>query len=418
MSAMVLILALLFSMTPWAQEEEKLSPRKEKRIIKLIRTAVSQKEADADRAQEALIGAGLPAIPLLHQALEEERSRSYIILYIINRIYQKEAGGRPDGIPAQPDVIRKAGQKFLKSKLNEARKVHEKGDHVRALKILDAILVLGQGIDFLGEVETLRGKVKTALYHASVLSARFETERNVYEAGEVIEVSVRLRNPGKEPLVIPLPENGTHLGAISLERWTYLPDGNWKRDFMTETLPLPSEIRLDPGDFIDLPYLIDTRGLVLAPGSYVALWLSGRLRPPSVIQGTKNRGRLIEIARKEIPLLAVGQTHLAEKPLEHLREILEDDRALSLELSANPEPTPERRKEILQGADALSIDIIPLAMLASREGLWAANEVLIDALDQATYAGLDAVMKSLSFLNSKEDALDKRKWQIWWLKVR
>ncbi|MCZ6601430.1 MAG: hypothetical protein O6952_00325 [Planctomycetota bacterium] len=418
MSAMALILALLFSITPSAQDEEKLSPRQEKRIIKLIRTAVSQKEADANRAQEALIGTGLPAIPLLHQALEEERTRSYTILYIINRIYQKEAGRRTDGIPAQPDMIRKAGQKFLKSKLNEARKVHEKGDHVRALKILDAILVLGQGLDFLEEVETLRGKVKTALYHASVLSASFVTEKNVYEAGEVIEVSVRLSNPGKESLVIPLREEGTNLGAIHLERWTYLPDGNWKRDFMMESLPLPSEIRLGPGESIDLPYLIDTRGLVLAPGSYVALWLSGRLRPPSVIQGAKNRARLIEIPRRDIPLLAVGQTHLAEKPLEHLREVLAEDRALSRELSGNPESNTGRRKEILQGADAISVQVIPLAMLASREGLWATNEVLIDALDVATYATLDAVMKSLSFLNSKEVALDKRKWQIWWFKVR
>lgn len=417
MSAKLLVLAVLLAVAPAVQEEEALSPRAEKKIIKLIRTAVSQKEAGAAKAQESLVDLGAAAVPLLRQALDEERDRSYTILYILNRIYQKEAGREWKDLPARRDTQKRQGTKYLQGKFEEAKRVQKGGGHARALKMLDAILVLEPELGFKQEVESLRVKVKASLYHSSVLTASFETEEEAYEVGGIIEVKVRLRNPGQQTLVIPLPGEGTNLGVLNLERRIYKPDGNWVTDYQTETLPLPEQIEIEPGESYDLLYLIDVRGIDLPEGFYVSLWLSGRLRPPSLIQGEKNRARLIEIPRKEVPLLPVGQGNLAADPFERLKENLEEDHDLTAELTGLDAGDDARRGEITGRLAAISVEILPLAFLSARDALWPTNEALVGALEQASPATGAAAMTGLSFLNGKEPTLQKRQWQIWWLKV-
>lgn len=416
-SVLTPLLALFLAGAPLGQEERGISPKRERKIISLIRDSVSLKEAGAEKAQESLIEIGLPAVPLLKQALDEERDRAYTILYVLNRIYQEEAGGEGRDLPARLDSERRQGAKYLRRKLQGARKLHEEGDPARALRILDAIRDLEPEINFLEEIEALRVEVKSSLYQATVLSAAFETDREGYEAGEVIQVEIRLRNPGKQALVIPLQEEGVNIGAVRLERWAYFSDGTWQRDFHEEALPQAEEIRIEPGESYTLPYLIDTRGIDLPEGSYVALWLSGKVRPPSVIQGVENRARLIEIPRKEIPLLPVGQGDLSKEPARRLKEALREDRTLSRELTGLGGEKGERRKEISARLGEISGEILPLAFLAARKGLWRTNEILVGALEEASPEVAATAMKALSLLNGKKATLKKRWWQIWWLKV-
>jgi hypothetical protein len=366
-------------------------PRTERKVINLIRKAVSRNEDESREAQKALVEIGTPALPYLQKALEEERERSYVILYLLNRIWKEEAGREWEDLPASEDRRGREGRRFLLGKLEEARALHESGSYPRALAILDAILVLEPDIDFKPEVVALAEKVKAGLYQSSVLSASFHLDRDACVAGETVRGSIRLGNPGKETVVIPLHEDGMNIGLLRIERRAYSPRGTWARTQEDGVLTLPEEIRLGPGEKHDLPFLVDTRNMELEAGGYGSIRIAGRVRPPSVIRGEENVGRLVEIPPVVISILPEGKLDLAEGSAEKLR------------------------KTIQQGGDPL--DLFLLSFLAARGGLWETNRVLVGSLNDASPARAEAAMKALSLLNGKQLSLEKAQWHIWWLRV-
>jgi hypothetical protein len=366
-------------------------PRTEKKIINLIRKSVSRNEEESREAQKALVEIGAPALPYLQKALEEERDRYYVVLYLLNRIWEEEAGREWEDLPAREDRRDRDGRRFLQEKLGEARMLHESGSYERALAILDAILALEPDIDFKPEVIALSEKVKAGLYQSSVMSASFHFERDACEAGETIRGSIRLGNPGKETILIPLREDGMNIGRLRIERRAYSPRGTWARSQADEVLTLPEEIRLEPGEKHDLPFLVDTRNMELEEGGYGSIRIGGRVRPPSVIRGEENLGRLVEIPPVVVSILPEGKLDLAEGSVEKLQGIIRE----------NGDP----------------LDLFLLAFLAAREGLWETNRVLVGSLDEASPACAEAAMKALSLLNGKQLSLEKAQWHIWWLRV-
>lgn len=380
----LLILALVVGL-------QDVPPRGEKKIINLIRKSVSRNEEESREAQKALIEIGTPALPYLQRALEEERDRSYVVLYLLNRIWKEDAGREWEDLPATKDRRGLDGRRFLQEKFEEARTLHESGSNPRALAILDAILALEPDIDFKPEVVALAEKVKAGLYQSSVMSASFHLDRDAYETGETIRGSIRLGNPGKETILIPLREDGMNIGLLRVERRVYSPRGTWARNQEDWVLTLPEEIRLEPGEKHDIPFLVDTRGTDLEEGGYGSIRIGGRVRPPSVIRGEENLGRIVEIPPVVIAILPGGKLELAKQPAEKLQRIIRE----------NQDPG----------------DLFLLAFLAAREGLWETNRLLVGSLDEASPAGAEAAMKALSLLNGKQLSLEKSQWHIWWLRV-
>jgi hypothetical protein len=368
------------------------------RLLPLLR---SDDPAVREKAAAALAKIGAPALGPLEAELAHEDARAARVRALIVAI-------QPSAEPARP------GERWYETSFREAARRVERGDHLGAVKLLDALLVIDPELPIRDRILALRIRAKELEVRASVIEARLVPKRVLLAPGEPIEVEIQVKNVSTAPLELALPDapKGDIFGAIEVETLEATPGGERTRRRELQKIDKAIQGRLAPGEIWrttltihdDRAAALDAetgRPLPARPELYRRITLSGSIRSQVLIRRDEKFDRFLPLFPIEIHVVDRAWHALAADARGAIAESIETLRRTHDEAEAR------RASERLFFA----------ALLAPAS----AREQAIDALGATLANDRDpaapAAMGALSVLADQPFDLDRLAW-IAWLKRR
>lgn len=273
------------------------------------------------------------------------------------------ADDRPSGSSGASDAEREVEaqrreraviERFLRSKLDEARELYRRRQYQGAYRIADAILTLDPEVSFRQEVRRLRRAAEARHLAKTVVLVTFEPKGGADFPVEKLDGTIVVENLGQEPLTIGLGAEST-LGLLEYTVFEFYGDGSEWTTQGTVVVHAEEDFRLASGDSRRLRFSTEIpRGRGTPVMQYFSV--TGMLRPRSLESGDEFIARNVPWDATEVLLLAEDLEPLRDDPWKTLVAAYEayDSRRVAAsgfywiwELKEMGEPGHERREETI-----------------------------------------------------------------------
>ena len=225
----------------------------------------------------------------------------------------------------------------------EARRLHDTGEHVRSLRLIEETLRRPEHRSFFGRLRALRVEVRRDYLNRHCLegSVRFDADR--YTVGDVIEAELVLRNVSPYPVTIhadsPLEGDPTNARTRTIFRTEvtyseFRPNGSIYTDRATRNFILDETVSLEPGEAHRIRAVINTGRLNPAGLMYRTYSMGGLVYAPSVEVGQEMFNGPLDLKSKTGGVFPRRAEHLAGRPLARMQEALRKRQPLHLTLAS------------------------------------------------------------------------------------
>jgi hypothetical protein len=301
------------------------------RLAPLLR---SDDAAAREDAAEKLLALGEAALPALEAELGRagaalERIRALIA--VIRPGLAPASGGRAAARdrPRAPDPP--PGERWYEAKFREAARRVELGDHLGAVKLLDAILVLEPDCPIRERIQQLRVRAKELQVRATLVEARLVPKRVLLAPGDPVELSLELKNVSAESLDLAggAEGEGEIFGALEVETVDATPRGERSRVSEPQRLAASIPARLSASETWRTPLTLRP-GRPLPPGVFRRLRISGSIRSRTLVRADEHVDRFLPLFAVDVFVVDPARHALAAEPrrcvaaeVERLREAKE-----------------------------------------------------------------------------------------------
>lgn len=245
-------------------------------------------------------------------------------------------------------------ERFLRSKLDEARELYRRRQYQGAYRIADAILTLEPEVSFRQEVRRLRRAAEARHLAKTVVLVTFEPKGGAGFPVERLDGTIVVENLGQDPLTVGLGAEST-LGLLEYTLFEFYGDGSEWTTQGTVVVHGEEDFQLASGDARRLHFSTEIpRGRGTPVMQYFSV--AGMLRPRSLESGDEFIARNVPWDSTEVLLLAEDLESLRADPWKTLVEAYEayDSRRVAAsgfywiwELKQMGEPGSERRDETI-----------------------------------------------------------------------
>ncbi|MCA9314764.1 MAG: hypothetical protein H6806_06995 [Planctomycetes bacterium] len=323
-----------------------------------------------------------------------------------------------------------------KAKYDLAQDYSAGGYDAEALQIVQAALSLDPPSPWAGRFTTLESSLRVLRMEDELLRAEAWPLKDYVVFGEPVDLEIRLRNVGREPLSLLPPQRGARAddvlspGAVSLEvkrvdRDIYASrmERSWTQNFLWQR-PEDGATKIAPGAVHRVPVRIPADEVGPALVGLRTIEVAGMLRPARVeVQGQARPLRL-RIRPGRVVVLPKSYEPLVQDPLGTLRQAIDGvapvhllvasefvpraraPEGMGLLARALTEGDPSLRRAALGALERMrerfaGKPLQPLAEpLVERLGTWPARD--------------PALMEGLAAFSGRALAADVRLWRDWW----
>jgi hypothetical protein len=288
--------------------------------------------------------------------------------------------------PGSADTMGPAERDRVEERLREVEVLLVREENERALAIVDDLLALRLPPDLLGRARGLRLDIRRRLYRDLPLRGRLLADRDLYEFGDDIELTIELENVSAGAVEIPQragPSRGYILLRIAREDVDVY--GNVKETVEQGRIDLPGSAVIAPGDRRRAVRVVPT-GERQHDG-FTIFHVSGHVRPIAIDASGHEDFRSIPLPEVTVRVLPGNWEPLAEDPLGSIRRSLERRAPLHLLVAAELVPAGDRD---------------------------AATEALVGALREGAGPMARAVLSALRRLTGESLPFEPAAWIAWW----
>lgn len=352
------------------------------RLIPLLR---SDDPAARDAAAAAIVKIGAPAL----EPLEAELVRVEAPLLRIRALL---AAIRPGAAPPG------GAERWYEAKFREAARRVERGDHLAAVKLCDAILIVEPDCPIRDRIQALKIRAKELHLRISVIEARLIPKRVLVAPGEPIEVALEVKNVSNEPLELAPPDvpEGDVFGALELETFEANANGERMRSHEIQKIQTTVAARLGPGEtWKTLLSLGPARPI--GTGVLRRVTISGSIRSKVLVKKDERFDRFLPLFPVEVFVADRTRHALAAEPRRALQEAIVALRATHDEKDAHAQA--ER--------------IFFAALLAPQAAREATIQDLGATLDAPDDPAAPAAIAALAALADRPLEYDRALWRAW-----
>lgn len=264
---------------------------------------------EREAAARALAAIGRDALPTIRAELEATGALSHRL--------------RALEIELDPRAKPRPEERWYEAKLREAALRIDRGDHLGAWKILDAILVLEPDCPVRDRIHDLRRRSRELYLRANIVAARIVPKKVLVAPGEPIELTLEVKNVSGHPLDIAFSAADNDLAAaLDVELFRATERGDRVRLREMRTLHFEGAKRLGPNDAwttaVTLPPLDKAPREV-----FRRLTISGSLRPNALARGEESFfGAILPVFPVDVVVVDPAFRSIAADPAAALRETL------------------------------------------------------------------------------------------------
>lgn len=322
------------------------------------------------------------------------------------------------------------------AKLGLAQDYAAGGYDKEALAIVMAAQALQPPAGWSARFAALEASLRVLRTEEDLLRVEVRPERDYVLFGEPVALRLRVRNVGREVVVLPPPARGARRGdvlspgAVSLDvvrtdRDIYASRmrRTWTQHFLWQAAG-SQEVRIAPGATHEIPVQIPAEEVGDPLVGLRVIEVGGTLRPARVQVGGQGRNVRLRVRPGRVVVLPAGYEPLVQDPLASMGKAVDGVAPVHLLLAAEfvartrgtdavrilaralAEGDPSLRRAALGGLEILRgrFEGQPVRPLA---------QPLMEAFERAP-ARREAIMEGLAALTDVRLAPDARLWRDWW----
>jgi len=377
------------------------------RVARLVADLHSQDPGVRERASVELGLLGPEAVPALEEELlrgEAGQARLRALLAELKpgaRGADPRPGARQSGMGLKdraPPPAAEPRERWWEEKFKDAVRRIERGDHLAAVRILDAILTLEPDCPIRDRVRQLRIRAKELQIRVTMLEARVVAKRVLLTPGEAVELQLELKNVSGEPLVLAPPDatQGELFGALEIETYDATALGERTRARETQRITSAIPARLEPSETWRAPLSLKPQRPP-RPGIFRRVRISGSIRSQTLEKREERHDRFLPLFPVELFFVEEARHGFAAEPLRTLAEALQ---AL-------------REAKDGRAAAAEAERLFFAAMIAPEEERERVIALLAGALEREGDPAAHAAMTTLSVLTDRPLDMDREAWRLW-----
>ncbi len=361
-------------------------------VLQGIRLLLSLDPRESAHGEALLKRLGLSIVPQLRywvRKMQTELERVGVVLHAIE-------GRSGTSLSAE----RLSVSQFFHLKLLEAQAFSRQGEHMKALEVAGALLLLDPATPLAWDLRRLARRSREQMMSKEVLEPSIEAEKLVYEVGEEPKITFRLVNHQESEAVIEVHKGV--LGEVDATVTIVLIDGSSRRNQIRLRLQAPAETRrivIQPKKAWEQKVPFSPMDDVPLGGAVARVQIGGRFRPTDWrVDGSADLGSLgMNLSEAELWIVPPGEASQSESPLEKLA-------AASFFKKEQP------------------------FFVGGQLAVWAAerdahfNEKLIETLlgsvDELDPPLLKLAVRFLQEITGENMEADPARWKLWWQKTK
>ena len=305
-------------------------------------------DADADlraMGRKEIRSLGSAALPSLEKLLSE---KGVLELAMAWRDVAGPAGGGAkfvaeaelDEAPPDDPAVRELQKvdkvlidKYLRAKYAEALAFVRKKSYQRAYDLAGALLTLEPRAAVADSVRKLRRHCDAMILQTTLLEAKLLHAKPSYVIGDVVELSLRLKNIFRSGLTVsfgkglegqPLPKGVVIVEVETTIREFYAHSQTWTR---SQEVHIDNEIPVAPGAQWERSFGLDPDAEVADQEHVREIIVNAWTQPAGIEIEGRDAGRRIQFESAFIRLVPKKYAHLLENPLEQLGKSIESGRS-------------------------------------------------------------------------------------------